>query len=267
MRQGGFESFSLMRAQPCHADHMNQSSAAPQQSTAEAYDSIAEGYAAENDASLLNEYYNRPALMDLLGDVSGRHVLDAGCGSGPILTDLLSRGATVAGFDSSRGMLEIARERLGAEVDLRVANLAQPLPFATGEFDDVVCSLALHYLKDWSGPLAELKCLLKPSGRLVLSVEHPFATWLGQREQGVKTNYFATRPRAEHWSMNGQEATLEFWDRSLSSMVESFVSAGFRITHLGEPAPSDRAREKYPELFEGREDPRFLAFLFVVLEA
>ena len=49
-----------------------------------AYDSIAEGYAALNETSLLNEFYNRPAILELAGDVGGRRILDAGCGSGPI---------------------------------------------------------------------------------------------------------------------------------------------------------------------------------------
>lgn len=42
----------------------------------------------------------------LAGDVEGRRVLDAGCGSGPLSEDLRSRGAHVSGFDSSQAMLE-----------------------------------------------------------------------------------------------------------------------------------------------------------------
>ncbi|MFC7642257.1 hypothetical protein ACFQX6_15840 [Streptosporangium lutulentum] len=50
------------------------------------YDRIAEGYAAENETSLLNAYYERPAMLELAGDVTGRRILDAGCGSGPCST-------------------------------------------------------------------------------------------------------------------------------------------------------------------------------------
>ena len=49
-------------------------------------------------------------------------------------------------------MLEIARRRLGGDVDLRVADLAGPLPYPDGAFDDVVASLVLHYLEDWGRP-------------------------------------------------------------------------------------------------------------------
>lgn len=233
---------------------------------AAAYDAIADAYSAENDSSLLNEYYNRPAIRRLLGDVTGRHVLDAGCGSGPTLVDLVEGGATVVGIDGSQAMLDLARSRLGPDTDLRVADLGAPFPFDEAIFDDVVCSLALHYLEDWQSPLAQMRRVLKPGGRLILSVEHPFAIWFAAQQEGTKTNYFSTRSRREN-DMAGQSADLTFWDRSLSTMLQSFLEAGFRIAHVGEPGPALEAIERFPDFFKDREDPRFLAFLFVVLEA
>ena len=75
------------------------------------YDSFAEAYSAENEAGLINAYYERPAMLDLAGDVTGRRILDAGCGSGPLSAALRDRGAIVTGIDSSAGMLELARRR------------------------------------------------------------------------------------------------------------------------------------------------------------
>lgn len=69
------------------------------------YDSLAEAYTAENETSLLNAYYERPAILALVGDVTGRRILDAGCGSGPLFAALRDRGAIVTGFDGSAGML------------------------------------------------------------------------------------------------------------------------------------------------------------------
>ena len=90
------------------------------------YDSFAEAYTAETEANLINGYYMRPAIVNLAGDVAGRRILDAGCGSGPIAAALRDRGATVTGFDSSTGMLELARRRLGPDADLHQADLASP---------------------------------------------------------------------------------------------------------------------------------------------
>ncbi len=81
----------------------------------------------------------------------------------------------MTGFDLSAAMIELARRRLGEDVfDLRVHDLAAPLPYGDAAFDDVVASLVLHYLGDWTAPLVELRRVLKPGGRLIVSVNHPF---------------------------------------------------------------------------------------------
>lgn len=121
--------------------------------TANDYDGFADAYSAENESGLFNEYYERPAMLRLTGDVSGRRILDAGCGSGP-LSAALGKGAVVTGFASSAAMVDLARQRLGDDAELYVADLAAPLPFADATFDDVVASLVLHYLEDWAGPTA-----------------------------------------------------------------------------------------------------------------
>ena len=64
------------------------------------YDSFADAYAAENETSLNNAYYERPATLALAGDVKGRRMLDAGCGSGILCEALRDRGAVVSGIDT-----------------------------------------------------------------------------------------------------------------------------------------------------------------------
>ncbi|WP_222428528.1 hypothetical protein [Mycolicibacterium porcinum] len=71
------------------------------------YDSFAEGYTAENETSLLNAFYERPAMLELAGNVTGRRILDAGCGSGPLFAALRDRGAVMTGIDMA---LPAARE-------------------------------------------------------------------------------------------------------------------------------------------------------------
>ena len=193
------------------------------------YDSFAEAYAASSEDNLVNAHYERPAMLALAGDVAGRRILDAGCGSGPLFAALRDRGAVVAGFDKSTGMLEIARRRLGDGADLRVADLGRPLPYPDGAFDDVIASLVLHYLEDWTAPLAELRRVLKPGGRLIAAVAHPFAVELRQREAGRQPDYFATYRHRAEWTVGGQTARMSFWPRPLPVMTDAFTAAGFRI--------------------------------------
>lgn len=229
--------------------------------TTDHYDNFAEAYSQENESSLLNAYYARPAMINLAGDVNGHRILDAGCGSGPLSAGLRAKGATVVGFDSSPAMIQLARKRLGPTADLRVADLAQALPFEDNEFDEVVASLVLHYLKDWTAPLAELRRILKPGGRLILSVNHPTAYMFNHPDD----DYFALTQYSEEFNFAGQPATLTFWHRPLPDITTAFTDAGFRIAVLSEPPyDPDTPHELVADL---GERTAFICFLFFVLEA
>ena len=227
------------------------------------YDGFAEAYTAENETSLTNAYYTRPAIVDLAGEVAGRRILDAGCGAGTVSAALRERGAIVSGFDRSAKMVELARQRLGADTDLRVADIGQPLPYPDGAFDDAVAALVLHYLEDWSAPLAELRRVLRPGGRLIVVVNHPIMLKIERRD----TDYFATTKWSSEHSFNGQSAILTYWHRPLHAMTAAFTAAGFRISVISEPPPSPEAYELYPDDMARFPSGSFLSFLFFVLEA
>ena len=231
------------------------------------YDSFAEEYSAGNEASLINGYYTRPAVLDLAGDVAGRRILDAGCGSGPLSAALRDRGATMTGFDSSAKMLQLARRRLGPAADLHLADLGSPLPFPDGAFDDVIACLVLHYLQDWTAPLAELRRVLRPGGRLIVAVDHPYAVDLQQREAGREPDYFATYNWTEQWPHGAGTAQMSFWTRPLHAMTAAFTAAGFRIAVISEPPPAPGARELFPDRLADTPSGAFLCFLFFVLQA
>ena len=230
------------------------------------YDSIAEAYAASSEDNLVNAHDERPAMLALAGDVAGRRILDAGCGAGPLFAALRDRGAIVAGFDKSAGMVELARRRLGDDADLHQADLASPLPFPDGAFDDVIAALVLHYLEDWTAPLAELRRVLRPGGRLIAAVDHPFAVNIMHCEAGRKPDYFATYNHTAEWTMGGQTARMSFWHRPLHAMTDAFTAVGLRIAVISEPPAAPGApRELFPAEFEGRTT--FLCFIFFVLQA
>jgi SAM-dependent methyltransferase len=229
------------------------------------YDSFAEAYTAGNEAGLMNAYYERPAALRLAGEVAGRRILDAGCGAGPLFAALRDRGAVVSGFDQSAGMLAQARRRLGDDADLRVADLADPLPFPDEAFDDVVASLVLHYLKDWDPALAELRRVLKPGGRLIASVNHPMSVNLTHRHTGPRPDYFGAYTWTDEFPMGGRTVRMTFWNRPLHAMTDAFTNAGFRISAISEPRPTPEARELFPDDFDLLDT--FPTFLFFVLEA
>ena len=224
------------------------------------YDLLAETYTAMSDTEIQNAYYERPAVLALAGDVAGRRILDAGCGAGPLSASLRDRGAHVSGFDFSATMVELARKRLGEDADLRVADISQPLPYGDQAFDDVIAALVLHYLEDWTAPLAELRRIIRPGGRLILAVNHPLLYKFIHPE----ANYFAVEQWSEEYTFNGQKGVLAYWHRPLHAMTDEFTKAGFRTSVVSEPYPAEGAKEKFPEEMQGKE--AFLCFLFFVLE-
>ncbi len=242
---------------PVSTETAEQPSATPND-----YDSFAEAYAAETETNLINAYYTRPAILDLAGDVTGRRILDAGCGAGPLHAALRDRGALVTGIDSSARMLELARTRLGDDAELHLADLRSPLPFPDQAFDDVIASLVLHYLQDWTAPLAELRRVLTPGGRLIVAVDHPFVHKL--TDPG--SNYFETSRHSEEWTLGGHTRLMTFWHRPLHAMTDAFTAAGFRVCAISEPRPAPGAHELFPDVLKDA-DSTFLCFLFFVLHA
>lgn len=221
------------------------------------YDGFAAEYNAENERNLDNAYYERPAMLDLVGDVAGRDVLDIGCGAGPLAKELAQRGARVSGFDRSVRMIDIARSRLGDDADFRVADLAEPLPYDDDSFDAACASLVLHYLADWVDALAEIKRVLRPGARLIASVNHPLLFAL------LEKRYFGVEQYDFTHTFDGREATLTMWHHTLDDISQAISRSGLRLVSLHEPpVAADTPEALLPE--PGKR--RFIGFLFIVME-
>jgi SAM-dependent methyltransferase len=207
------------------------------------FDRFAAAYNRKNERSPWNAYYERPAVLSLVGDVDGKGVLDAGCGAGAHAAALIERGARVTGIDASTGLLAIAAERLGDAADLHVADLAGVLPFADDTFDVVLVSLVMHYLQDWAPTLREFRRILLPGGLLVISTHHPFADHV----LSAAEDYFATYQFDELWDVEDQQVRMRFWHRPLSAMTRAITDAGFRLRSVEEPQPGAALRDLNPQ--------------------
>jgi SAM-dependent methyltransferase len=224
------------------------------------YDKFAQVYTRYNEASPFLALYERPATLSLVGDVRGRRVLDAGCGAGAQAVELVRRGALVTGVDLSSGLLGIARGRLGSDVALHQANLAQPLPLADSVFDLVVSSLVMHYLAEWEPTLREFHRVLTPGGRVVMSTHHPF---LDMRISG-SDDYLGTYRFTEDWEVDGHTMRMRFWHRPLRAMLAAFTSSGFVVDRIVEPEPLPEMAEVAPDTYQRlSRDAQFLVFSLI----
>ena len=207
------------------------------------YDAIAEAYAEMIEANVWNAHYERVNALRLLGEVSGKRVLDAGCGPGAHAIALADQGATVTGVDASAALLSIAAGRLGDRVTLVRADLNAPLPLPDQAFDVVLSSLVMHYLHDWVPTLTEFRRVLTSRGRLVISTHHPTVS----HALGGGDDYLATYAFDDDWEVGDQLARFRYWHRPLSAISQALSESGFMIERIEEPFPDEVVREIDPE--------------------
>lgn len=111
------------------------------------------------------------ALVRLLRLRAGEKLLDMGCGSGWLADRCQRAGAQVWAADIAFAGVAGARARYPQAGHFQVADVYH-LPFAAGSFDAVVLSEVAEHLEDLPGALAEVARLLRPGGRLLVSVPY-----------------------------------------------------------------------------------------------
>ena len=112
----------------------------------------------------------------------GNRVLDLGCGEGRHVHGLhMIGGLDVVGVDMDDAALDKAREGLSTLPPRKdddpfttrfLAGDATALDFPDDAFDAVICSEVLEHLPDYNAALAEIRRVLKPEGRLCITVPH-----------------------------------------------------------------------------------------------
>jgi trans-aconitate 2-methyltransferase len=179
-------------------------------------------------------------VMDRLELAGDETVLDAGCGSGRLTELLIERvpDGRVIGVDASASMIEAARARLGAEVDLRVADLVGL--DLDGETVDVVFSTAtFHWIADHEALFASLRGALSEGGRLVAQcggVGNIASVHAAARQAGDEPRF---RAHFEGWRGPWNFATPDDTERRLAAA--GFGAAQCRLAER--PVQPDDARE------------------------
>ncbi len=217
-----------------------------------------------------NDLLETPVLMKMLPDLKGRSVLDIGCGMGQHAMQYATLGAErVLGIDISAKMLAYARENNSAEC-ITYRNMAmEDLDQIEDRFDVVTSSLVFDYIEDFEGLMKKIYRLMNDDAVLVFSTSHPMATAYngkyprftrnksGERLYANICDYADEGRREIYWVVNG----YELYHRTLSSMLNGMISAGFRIEECHESAASPELLKEEPSMFGGtRHRPDFIFF-------
>ena len=124
--------------------------------------------------------------VDIASPQPGENVLDVCCGTGVavrLALPCVAPSGSVAGLDIDPAMIEVARALTrssdGVTVNWHCAS-AQAMPFESGTFDLVFCLQGLQFLPDCTTGFAEIRRVMKPSGRLVAIVWNAIELCAGQ---------------------------------------------------------------------------------------
>ena len=221
-------------------------------------------------------YIIDPALWNLLGDVDGLTILDAGCGNGYLTRLLASKGAIPIGIDFSETFIEYckkieAEKNLGCE--FHVGSLTDMTVFKSKSFDIVVSNVVMVDVLGYKTAFKEIARVLKDDGRFIWSNVHPVfgrSATAGDFKfpRDSRRNEERYLKMVDRYYENGAEMinwfTAPTWQfiRTLEEYSKALKDAGFVISEIVEPQPSIEDIQKHPEFlaFDADRWPHFIIY-------
>lgn len=210
----------------------------------------------------------KPNLLRVVGDVTGKHVLDVACGEGFFSRALAEAGARVTGADIAPELIQIAKKLGPSSINYIVAP-ASRVPLPDESFNTAVCVLALQNIKDLSGVLAQVSRLLRTGASFVIVLNHPAFRILRHSEWGFDPDAGVQFRRIDRYLSESSYAvqmhpgsapgvTTLSYHRPLQLYVKELAKHGFvlagleewishRVSEKGPRAEAeDRARKEFP---------------------
>lgn len=205
-----------------------------------------------------------PVIRSMLPALSGKRVVDLGCGFGWASRWMREQGAaSVLGLDLSQNMIDRANaDTKDAAIEYRIADL-DTLALPAETFDLAYSALTFHYVRDFERLVRTIHKALVPGGQLVFTIEHPIYMaaahphWIVD-EDGRKTwpvnGYSIEGERRTDWFVRG----VVKHHRTLANTLNTLIRAGFQISRVEEFAPTAQQIEQIPALAEELERPMML---------
>ena len=217
-----------------------------------------------------NDCIETPILLEMLPELTGKRILDIGCGMGQHAKQYSDMGAEyVLGIDLSEKMLEYAQTHNKAKNILYQKMALKDIDKLNEQFDLVTSSLVFDYAENLDELIKNIYSLIKKDGCFVFSLSHPMATaWNGQYPRFTRTesgtrlyaninNYMVEGKRTTQWVVENHE----LYHRTFASIINALTKASFLIEECQESYVSDEMRKQYPNQFDGTlHRPDFVFF-------
>lgn len=173
-------------------------------------------------------------ILEGLDLKAGDKVLDVGCGDGFFLylISALPIKLTLVGFDNDKRILTIARKNLANRRFRLIYGDAAAMPFAENSFNHAIMTEVLEHVKNEKKALSEVYRILKPNGKLVLTVPSYNFPFLWDPLNWILQNIFGIH-------ISGTNIFAGIWARHLrlynrENLQELINNAGFKIEEVEE---------------------------------
>ncbi len=192
--------------------------------------------------------------VQLLGPVQGKRILELGCGGGHISVALARQGAEVTGVDISDAQVAAARalaQEVGVPVRFFRAAMEALAGLPDADWDLILSVYALHYVAELGPCLSGCHRLLRPGGRLIFSLDHPFRNCFFDAEEQEMVSYPVRSYFQEEvlrWRFGTEQVPMQTYHRPLSAWLDAIQGAGFQLLRLVEPPPNPAlVAQEWPE--------------------
>lgn len=194
----------------------------------------------------LNREIIRPTLLEMLGKLKGKSLLDVGCGSGYLAFELSQIAKKVIGVDFSADFIDLCQKKYSNQRNLsfKVHDATSKIEFDDRSFDIIVSKMVLQYIEDISIFAQESARVVKNSGKIMVVVDHPFhrqfyfaqslAGKTGSSFDGLK-NYFSRESQTKTKIMtDGKKIPLTWYPKTIADYIQPFIKAKLKLSDIRE---------------------------------
>ena len=204
-------------------------------------------------------------MLDAVGDVSGRKVIDLGCGEGRFSRMLAERGAVVTGVDLCRPFIEFANNHRVSDETYLIGDMEDLHEAPGDEFDLAVSYVTLVDVPDIRSAVGEASRVLRRGGRFVVCNFHPMASaspgWIKQGNRKIHYPVDRYFDEGERDISRRQDQPWTNFHRTLSTHFRAFLDAGFTVEDIREPTPTEEQAGRYPFISDNLRVPEFIIYI------
>lgn len=193
--------------------------------------------------SIYHKKIATPKILEILGPIKNKKILDVGCGQGFLSVEINKHGGIYSGIDISREMIKLAEKRFGrmGKFFCSDASLADGIKqIGLGQMDWAIFLLSISDMPNLLAVIRSVSMVLKKDGEILVFMLHPCfriprqSGWGIDEKRKLRYRRIDSYLMAKNIPMGNGETTVFF--RPLSYYINTFVKSGWKVLEMQEIA-------------------------------